>query len=636
MRIRSILVLSAWGGLLAGLLEVGTIVLRKQVFDPDRFYRMSRHFLWLIPLSNLVIFLALGLIGCGIILVWPRQGRRLLPCVLGASMLLPALLVAFPRIYSLALLIVGLGLAAQCVAIVERRRRGFRRFVTVSFPAAIAIVTIMGASLLLVDHRKQARERAHTLPPAGSPNVLLIVLDTVAAGHLGLYGYDRATCPALVEAAEHAIRFDSARATSSWTLPSHASMFTGRWVHELSAGWFTPLDQAHPTVAEFLGKGGYATAGFVANTVYCGTDSGLARGFNWYQDYVFPELTAFKTAVLVDRAIERLRAFTYYSGGWLDSAGLLPLAQRILRSLDDDRKGAAVVNRELLDWLSRRAQPERPFFAFLNYFDAHYPYRLLPGRLHRFGVEPNNKIERALIQRWWGFDKKTVSPEGVAFVTDAYDDCIADLDEQLGKLVDELDRRRVLQRTWLIIASDHGESFGEHPRVFCHGTSLYQTELHVPLLIIPPAGRATKLAVGDAVSLRDLAATIVDVVGQQASSPFPGESLSRFWKPPGSPARIQPSSAVPALAEVVLIEVHNRDYWGVPHQLSPLRAVLEEDWSYIRQAGSVREELFHLSQDPKEQRDLSGDPAAQTTLGRMRRALDGLSGGPLSAERFSH
>ena len=157
------------------------------------------------------------------------------------------------------------------------------------------------------------------------------------------------------------------------------------------------------------------------------------------------------------------------------------------------------------------------------------PIELPPGRLHRFGVEPTDNYQRILIQHWWDLDKTTVSPEGVAFAADAYDDCIADLDEQLGKLVDELDRRGVLEQTWLIIASDHGESFGEHAGVFCHGTSLYETELHVPLLIIPPGGSATKQVVKEAVSLRDLAATIVELTGSAAGSPFPGDSLARFW-----------------------------------------------------------------------------------------------------------
>ena len=98
------------------------------------------------------------------------------------------------------------------------------------------------------------------------------------------------------------------QATSSWTLPSHASFFTGRWPHELSASWFTPLDASHPTLAEYLGSRGYATAGFVANTSYCGADTGLGRGFAIYQDYFFPELSAFKMAALINRPLEGLRS----------------------------------------------------------------------------------------------------------------------------------------------------------------------------------------------------------------------------------------------------------------------------------------------------------------------------------------
>ena len=161
-------------------------------------------------------------------------------------------------------------------------------------------------------------------------------------------------------------------------------------MHELSVGWLTPLDQTHPTLAEFLGDRGYTTAGFVANTWYCAIDSGLSRGFTHYRDFNFPELTAIKMSVLVSRAMVGLQAITYFTEDWLESAGLLPYLERLWRSLDTDRKGAATVNRELLEWLSSRAQPERPFFAFLNFYDAHYPYQLLPGRLHRFGAEPTD------------------------------------------------------------------------------------------------------------------------------------------------------------------------------------------------------------------------------------------------------
>ncbi len=536
----------------------------------------------------------------------------------------------------MAWLVVALGVAAHLVPRLERDRAIFRRLVRGSFPACIAIVVILAAWLWVGDRIDRLRERARPLPQPGSPNVLLIVMDTVAAGHLNLHGYDRATSTTLVELAERGIQFDSARAASSWTLPSHATMFTGRWLHELSVGWLTPLNRARPTLAEFLRDRGYATAGFVGNTFYCATDSGLARGFTHYQDFIFPELTALKTSVLVGRALDGFQMIVYFTEDWLESAGLLPIVQRLWRSLDTDRKGAAVVNRELLDWLSRRTQSERPFFAFLNYFDAHYPYQLPPGRLHRFGVEPSNNYQRTLIQRWWELDKRTLSREGVAFAADAYDDCVADLDEQLGKLIDELDRRGVLAQTWLIITSDHGESFGEHDGIFCHGKSLYETEVHVPLLVIPPGGRATKQTVQEPVSLRDLAATIVDLTGLEAEAPFPGTSLARFWEHPAKVAALQPRSASPALAEVVPNNPFKRDAWGVPEQLPPLGAVKAPDWSYIRREGDVREELFDLREDPKEQRNLAADPTAQTTLRQMRAALNRLTGGPLLPNRFPY
>ena len=347
----SFLLLLAWCGLVAGLLEVGTIVLRKQTLDPDRLYKMSRHFVWMIPVSNVCVFVTLGAIGYGIVLVWPRRGRWLFLRGLAAFVLLPSILVAFPRIYSLAWLLVALGLAVRLVPFIERNHRSFRRFVVVSFPLAVAVVVGLGAVLWVGDWITQARENARPLPPTGSPNVLLIVMDTVAAGHLSVHGYNRATSTTLTELAGRGIRFDSARAASSWTLPSHATMFTGRWLHELSVGWLTPLDQKHPTLAEFLGERGYATAGFVANTFYCGSSSGLARGFTHYHDFFFPELTALKKAVLVGRALDGFQTIVYFTQDWLESAGLFSYVERFWQSMDTDRKGAAEVNRELLGWL---------------------------------------------------------------------------------------------------------------------------------------------------------------------------------------------------------------------------------------------------------------------------------------------
>ena len=110
------------------------------------------------------------------------------------------------------------------------------------------------------------------------------MLDTVRAESLSLYGYNRETSPRLKEFAGRGVRFDQARTAAAWTLPSHASMFTGRWPYELSTRPDRPLDDTFPTLAEFLRDHGYATAGFAANTYFCSLWYGLGRGFMHYED----------------------------------------------------------------------------------------------------------------------------------------------------------------------------------------------------------------------------------------------------------------------------------------------------------------------------------------------------------------
>ena len=410
-------------------------------------------------------------------------------------------------------------------------------------------------------------------------------------------------------------------------------MFTGRWPHDLSVGWRTPLDAARPTVAEFLQARGYATAGFIANTMYCAADSGLARGFTVYRDYVFRELSPFRMAVMVKKSLDGLQAIGDTLGDALDLASLKAGMRRIRERFESDRKDASGVNREFLDWLAHRPQPERPYFAFLNYFDAHSPYQLSPRRVHRFGVKPTDEREYRLIQEWWDMDKGRVTPEDLAFLFNAYDDCVASIDEQVGRLFDELGRRKALDRTWVILVSDHGESFGEHAGIFLHGSSLYQTELHVPLVVIPPPGTPIKPVVAETVSLRDLAATIVDIAGWGAESPFPGGSLARLWQPSsGPPDATGPGDRV--MAELVPNETLAAGT-DSPRRPWPMAALTEDGWSYIRREGEVREELYHLREDPKEQHNLADSAGSRPRLERMRGVISRLTRGPLTPDRFN-
>ena len=631
--IASIFGLAVSCGLIAGLLEVAVTVARKRLFDADQILKLSHHFVWLIPVANVCVFLALALIGSAVALIWPRRGRWLTTRAFAAFTILPSLLVAFPKIYSVSLALVAGGIAAWIVPVLGAKRVSRRISLAVGLLVPFCLLGILAGSVWYRDHSRQAIEDARPLPQSGSPNILLLVLDTVASSHSSINGYSRATTNTLQELAARGIRFDCARATSSWTLPSHASMFTGRWLHELRLGWLTPLDGREPTIAEFLGDRGYATAGFIANRWYCSSDSGLARGFTHYEDHIFPYMTALKTCVMAGRAIESFQEFTESSEDYIRSAGLHGGLEFIRKVLVNNRKDAAEVNRELLDWFETRKRKDRPFFAFLNYFDAHYPYVLKPGRLRRFGTEPDDAYKRLLINHWWEIDKTKVSPSGVAYASDAYDDCIADLDEQVGILIDNLDRSGILKNTWLIVVSDHGESFGEHPDVFGHGGTLFDTEVRVPLLIIPPstAKAKTGLTVHDPVTIRDIAATIADMSGLASTSPFPGKSLLGFSKN----GTAESDAANPAiLSELVPNDPTNRNYWGLPVAHPPRAALKDSEWSYLRREVEVGEQLYHLTEDPREQRNLAQDPSTQELLHRLRESLNGRTNGPLLPGRF--
>ncbi len=637
LRPHHVLVVSIWCGLVAGPLEVAAIVLRKHAVDLNQFYWMSRHFVWLIPLTDLLIFLILGLSLAALAYFWPRRGSWVGARLLCVLTLLGPFWAAFLGIYGPGGFLLALGIAARLVPIFERHAAAFRRSVTISFPVLAVITPLLAASVWAGDWLKEHSEAARPLPPPGSPNVLLIVLDTVAAGHLSLHGYDRSTSPTLDGLARRGVRFDRVQATSSWTLPSHAGFFTGRWPHELSAGWLTPLDATYPTLAEYLGSRGYATAGFVANLAYCGADSGLGRGFARYQDRIFPQLSAFKPAALVDRPVEGLRAIHQF----LRKRASVAFLADLIRMFDAGiRKPAAVVNRELLGWLSGRRQPERPFFAFVNFFDVHYPYQLPEGGIHRFGVRPRTDREIDVIENWRTADKASLSARELAFARDSYDECIADLDEQLGRLVDELERRGVLDSTWLIITSDHGESFGEQPGIFMHGTSLYQPQLHVPLVIVPPSRspRPSRPVILETVSLRDLPATVVDLLDLEAGAPFPGASLARLWDSPPSGARgdQQVSPTSPVLSEVVPTNPFEPDPAKMLENRRVWASLAEGDLIYIRIRfdGVDEEGFFDLRADARQSRNLAEDPARQSVIQRMRATLDQTTAGPLTLQRF--
>jgi arylsulfatase A-like enzyme len=447
--------------------------------------------------------------------------------------------------------------------------------------------------------------------PASAKNVLVIVWDTVRAANTSLHGYPRKTTPNLEGLAARGARFDLAFATSSWTLPSHASLFTGRWPHELGVDWKSPLRPDVTTLAGYLSGRGYDTAGFVANLDYCSRETGLARGFAHYEDYPINVYDTFDRYVALGHRTE-LPAW-----GWILHTILEKVTGRspaLVPRAMEHAKGAEDVDRAFLDWLSWQRGRSRPFFAFLNYNDAHSPYEVPDRSTQGFGLRPTTLHDRLTLFGWNKVAKATLSRNDVRMAADLYDDCIAHLDRRLGILLDELGRRGVLDDTLVIVTADHGEHLGDH-LLFFHGCSLYRQLVQVPLVILGAGGVPAGRVVDEPVSLRDIPATIVDLVGSDRDAPFPGRTLGRFWKgEPGASVASEPLRMETTRPLVLMNEGRE------PASKGPMVSIVAEGMHFIR-SGDGSEELFAMKTDPEERVNLAGLPIAAAALQRFRAIL---------------
>lgn len=584
-----------WLGLVTGLLEM-LLVAGQRAFVAAislESLRLNRHFVWMIPAANLLLFGALGMVLAA--LGRRRAGlARALAWSGGGGLLAFGLLDAVEVLSPITCLIVACGATIKAPVSLGRRSGRLGRLIRATLPPLLVVLAILGvASTARLASRERRALELLPPPPASSPNVLLVVLDDVRADSLSLHGRERPTTPRLEQLAGRGLCFDAARSTSSWTLPSHASLFTGRWPHELSVGWNLGLDGTHATLAGWLSRRGYATAGFVGNTYYGNARYGLDRGFARYQDFVENEtVSLFETLRTASLGRLALGALGY-------SMNFEPGEHRA-------RKTAASINRDALAWLEARPQG-RPFFLFLNYYDAHAPFVPPDEATRRFGACARPEAEQVAILKQAAraattpgltpAEREAIGRRAAEVRLDGYESCIAYVDQQLGSLVDELERRGLMENTLLIVTSDHGEHVQE--RGFCgHGMSLYRREVHVPLVVVPPSSRAVGRRIADPVSLRDVPATVVDLLGLGGPSPFPGRSLARHWQPGGA--------AAPA-PEVVRSELGHQTTLppnpAVPASLGTTTALTGALAVYLRNSQG-REELYDRNADPDELRNL--------------------------------
>lgn len=317
-------------------------------------------------------------------------------------------------------------------------------------------------------------EDGHSPFPRRRPNVIVVLIDTLRADHLGAYGYEKDTTPNIDAFAQDASLFERAFAQSSWTKPSVASLLTGLLPRTHTANRREDaLPEEAMTLAERLRGLGYRTAGFVTNTNVA-AEFGFAQGFETYE-------------LLLD---EDQR---------LGYARAEVLVERCLAWLGVERKG--------------------PFFLYLHATDPHDPYTFAPGGRETVGsTDFMEALEAGEIPSNAATREKLL---------ELYDEKIRYMDRELGRFFDALRNKGLYQDSLVVLVSDHGEEFAEHGW-WRHGKTLYQEQLHVAFLVKWPEGAAAGRRLRDVVQHVDLVPTVLDFLGEPLPNLLPGRSLYRL------------------------------------------------------------------------------------------------------------
>jgi arylsulfatase A-like enzyme len=369
----------------------------------------------------------------------------------------------------------------------------------------------MGGLLLLVTAAIPNTRAASnvSLPSSRQPakcNVLLITMDTVRADHLSIYGYQRDTTPYLRDFARRATVYRRMIATADYTLPTHASIFTG-----LYPSWHgayatpteypdgRPLGSNRVTLAKVLESNGYRTSAVVANYGFLHRSFGLDQGFD---AYLSPMPALSDSRSYLRELFGRFLALAGMSGVYQDSVRASDINRRAFAFLEDAKSG-------------------HPFLLFLNYMDAHSPYtppspfdKRFPGK-NRYYLPPRYKELKQM-------ERLDVAERN--HLISQYDGGIAYLDKEIGSLLNRLRDLGLYENTLIVITADHGEAFGEKNQ-FSHGNGrLDQANVHVPLIVkYPGQDRAEQ---SDALASEiDLMPTVLDIAGIAPPSGLQGRTL---------------------------------------------------------------------------------------------------------------
>jgi arylsulfatase A-like enzyme len=454
-------------------------------------YKASAHLLWIAPVVDIGLFAAAACVLAAGLARVPRL--RTFGVISGVFLFagIATVLLTLKVMHIAAALILALGLTAAA----SRRLHG-REAQTISWlrrrTLAIPVAVIVLAGTVAAWNAFAERRRFGRLPPGGNeggspPNVLIVVLDTVRSD---LFAADNGRLtPELHRFAARGVTFSNAWASSSWSLPSQASILAGKYPQDHGADW-PSLGLKSATLAEVLASRGYVTGAFSGNSAWV-TPEFLGKGFLRFRAYTFEDHVRRTTN---GRVLNRIS----------HELGFHPAGRG---------KKAPAVNAQFLQFLA--TYPGRPFFAYLCLMDVNQAF-------HHERLNRPFWARRASVEEELG----------------AYESALRTLDTQIAQLLTQLDRSGLLQNTIVVITSDHGESFGKGNRgdhdPGGHGTSLYPEQTRVPLVVVAPQRVVAGRVIDTPVSLKEIPATIGRLLGIDTPSfgdPLPLDSGASVGDP---------------------------------------------------------------------------------------------------------
>ena len=587
------LVISLWYGLATGFGE-GLGLWLMQVFHVATWkmqqISMPLQMIWAAPMCYVLLFGCAGVMLVGLQILIPRMPWTKIVVFLFSIGLLVALLSVIGRLTPLGTVGFSVGLASAFLRYYLKHEEEVTAFWRRSLPwlavaTLFALVGIQGA-IRIAELRALA-----ALPPAqpGAPNVVVLVVDTLRADRLSTYGYSRQTSPHMDQLGREGVTFDAAVATSSWTLPTHASMLTGLapHVHEAER---TVLRHSNITLAEAMLARGYRTAAASANGEWFTRGHGFGPGFVRFDDGFYSPLEVWMHT-LYGRTLVRV------------------VLQKLTHGESLPKRNATSVFQAAIDWIGN--DQSRPFFLFLNVLEPHTPYDPPQPWNARFSKA---KHPGAIDINLNGRSAK-LTPDQLEAEQDAYDGEVAYVDDQIGSFLTALKAKGLEEHTVVILTGDHGESLGDHG-LQLHTNALYWELIHIPLIFRWPGHLPAGRRVATTISMASLPATVLDLLGEDKQTMFRGPSLTPLWQENNPPA-----DWPVALAEMVMF--HFGAPSDVPSYHGAMKSLANSQWHFILHE-KFGAQLYDRMHDREELHDLAATAEGQRVVADFTNTLQKL------------